>query len=112
MSVVHRLIGHSGAHRPVADYRDRAAWLIRKLVRDGETQRCGNAGRTMGRAKRIIFAFSALGEAAEPPALPDGANALAAAGNDLVGITLVADIPDEHVIGCVEHIVDCYRQLD
>ena len=36
--IVHRLIGHARAHRPVADHRDRAARPVGELVRDGETQ--------------------------------------------------------------------------
>ena len=66
----------------------------------------------MRRAERIIFAFAALGEAAQPPALAQRADPVAPAGKDLVGIGLVPDVPDQPVIGRVEHVMDRDRQLD
>ena len=66
----------------------------------------------MRRAERVVFAFAALGEAGKPAALADTAHAVAAAGKDLVGIGLVADIPDQLVGGGVEHIMQRHRQFD
>ena len=95
--IVHRLIGHAGAHRAVADHRDRPARLVRQLVGDGEAERGRDAGRAVRRAERVIFALAAPGEAAEAPALAKRADAVAAAGDDLVRIGLVADVPDQLV---------------
>src|SRR5436190_7622896 len=106
MGVVHRLIGHAGAHCPVADHRDCAARLAGELVGNGEAERGGYAGGAVGGAERVIFALGPLGEAAEPPALPDGADAVAAAGYNLVRITLVADIPDQLVGRRIEYVMD------
>ena len=112
LGIVHRLIGHAGAERPVADHRDRFARRAGQLAGDGEAQRRGDRGRAMRRAERVVFALAAPGEAAEAPALAKRADAVAAAGDDLVRIGLVADVPHQLVAGRVEHIMDGDRQLD
>ena len=66
----------------------------------------------MGGAEEVVFAFRALGEAREPAALAQRADAVAPAGQDLVRIGLMADVPDEPVSGRVEHIVQRDGQLD
>ena len=53
----------------------------------------------MGGAERVVFAFRALGETAEARALPERADARPAAGQNLVRIGLVADVPDDPVAG-------------
>ena len=54
----------------------------------------------------------APGEARQPAALAQRADAVAPAGEDLVRIGLVADIPDQPVARRLEHRVDRHRQLD
>ena len=66
----------------------------------------------MGGAERVVFALGALGEAGEAAALAQRADAVAAAGEDLVRIGLVADVPDQAVARRVEHVVQRDRQLD
>ena len=66
----------------------------------------------MGGAERVVFALGALGEAGEPAAHAQRADAVAPAGQDLVRIGLVADVPDQAVVRRVEHIVQRDRQLD
>ena len=39
-------------------------------------------------------------------------HAVTSAGQNFVGITLVTDVPDQPVMGCVEQIVNCDRQFD
>ena len=63
-------------------------------------------------AERIVFALGALGEAGQPAALAQRANAIAAPGQDLVRVGLMADVPDQPVGRRVEHIVERNRQLD
>jgi hypothetical protein len=53
-----------------------------------------------------------LGEAGEPAGLAQGADALAPAGQDLVRIGLVADIPDQPVARRVEDVMQRDRELD
>ena len=47
----------------------------------------------------IVVALGATGEAGEAGLLAKGADALAAAGQDLVRIGLVADVPDQPILG-------------
>ena len=63
-------------------------------------------------AERVILAFSALGEAGQAAALPQRADAVAPAGENLVRIGLVADVPDQPVGGSVKDIVERNGQLD
>ena len=63
-------------------------------------------------AERVVFAFGALGEAGQAVAHPQRADAVAAAGEDLVGIGLMADVPDQAVPRRVEHVVQGDRELD
>src|SRR6476661_6711414 len=66
----------------------------------------------MRRAERVVFALAAPGEAAEAPALPKRPDAVAPPGDDLVRIGLVPDVPDQLVLGRVEHIMRGNGQLD
>ncbi len=66
----------------------------------------------MRRTERIVVAFGPLGEAGQPATGAEGANAIAAAGQDLVRIGLMADVPDQTVARGVEHIVQRRRQFD
>jgi len=66
----------------------------------------------MGRAERIVFALRALGETRKAPALAQRANAVAPAGENLVRIGLVTDVPEQPVARRIEQIVQCDSQLD
>ena len=63
-------------------------------------------------AERIVIALGALGEAGQSAAGAQRADAVAAAGQDLVRIGLMADVPDQAVARGVEHIVHGGRQFD
>ena len=63
-------------------------------------------------AERIVFALGALGETGQAAARPQGADAVAAIGQDLVRIGLVADVPNQAVLGRVEDVMQRHRQLD
>ena len=66
----------------------------------------------MRRAKGIVFALRPLGETRKAAALPDRPDAVAPAGEDLVRVGLMADIPDQPVVRRVEDIVERNRELD
>ena len=66
----------------------------------------------MAGAERVVLALGALGEAGQAALLAHGAHALAPAGQDLVRIGLVADVPDQAVVRRVEDVVQRDRQLD
>src|SRR3546814_16860391 len=72
------------------------------------TTLCRSAMRS---AEGVVLALRPLGEAAEAAALAQGADSVAPPGQYLVRIALVADIPDQLVVGRVEHIMDRRGQL-
>ena len=100
--VVHRLIGHAGGKRAVADHRDDVVLAAVEVARDRHAERGGDRGGGMRGAEGVVFAFGALGEAGQPSALAQRADAVAASGQDLVRIGLVADVPDQLVVGRIE----------
>jgi hypothetical protein len=110
--IVHRLIGHARAHRPVADDRDRVMRVAGKLVGDREAERRRDRGRAVRCSERVVVALASLGEARQASALAQRADPVAASGQDLVGIGLVADVPNELVARRIEHIVERDRELD
>ncbi len=63
-------------------------------------------------AERVVFALGALGEAGQPAALAQRADAVAPAGQNLVGIGLMADVPDQTVVRRVEDVMQRDRKLD
>src|SRR5690606_18698534 len=64
------------------------------------------------RTERVELAFAALREARKAATLAQGANTVAAAGQDLVRVGLVSDVPDQDVARGVEHVVQRHRELD
>ena len=66
----------------------------------------------MGGPERVIFAFGSLGEAGKPAAHAERTDAVAPAGQDLVRVGLVTDVPEQPVFRRVEHVVQGHRQLD
>ena len=66
----------------------------------------------MRRTERIIRAFGPLGEAAEPVFLTQGTNPITPPRQYLVGITLVAHVPDDPVARGFEHRVQRDGQFD
>ena len=66
----------------------------------------------MRRAERIVFALGALGETGQAAALAQRADAVAASGQDLVRIGLMADVPDHAVVRRVEHVMQGDGQFD
>ena len=63
-------------------------------------------------AERVVLALGAAGEAGQAAALAQGADAVAPAGQDLVRVGLVADVPDQPVARGVENGMDGDREFD
>ena len=66
----------------------------------------------MAGAERVVFTLGALGEAGQAAALAYGADTVAPAGEDLVRIGLMADVPDQPVVRRIEHRVQRDGELD
>src|SRR3954470_12289699 len=63
-------------------------------------------------AERIVVAFGSLGETGQSAAGAQGADTVAASGQDLVRIGLMADVPDQTIAGRVENVVQGRGQFD
>ncbi|MGA3308517.1 MAG: hypothetical protein ABSD08_07880 [Xanthobacteraceae bacterium] len=110
--IVHGLIGHAGRHGAVADDGDDVVRLAFEIAGDRHAEAGGDRGRGMRGAERIIFALGALGETGQAAALTQRADAVASAGENLVRIGLVTDVPNEPIGRRVEHVVQRHGQLD
>ena len=108
---VEPLEGHPGGHRPVADDGDDPEILALQAARLGHPRRRGDGGPAVPHVEDVVGALLPLREAADPPLLPEGVEALLPAGDDLVGIGLVSHVPDQAVPGRVEDVVEGERQL-
>ena len=110
--IVHRLVGHAGRHRAVADHGNDIVSLALEIAGDRHAK-CGrNRRRRMRGAEGVIFAFGTLGEPGQAAALPQRADTVSPAGENLVRVGLVADVPDQSVRRRVKDIVERDRQLD
>ena len=83
-----------------------------EIARHRHAEAGRDRGRGMRGAERVVFALGALGEAGQAAALAQGADAVAPAGENLVRIGLMADVPDQPVARRVEHVVQRDGQLD
>ena len=110
--VVHGLVGHTRAHGAVTDDADDVVIRAAQVARHREAQACGDRGRGVRGAEGVVLAFRALGEARQAAALTQGADAVAPAGEDLVRVALMADVPDQLVPRRIEHVVQGGRELD
>ena len=115
--VVHRLVGHAGTHRAIADDGNDMAVVLDaacglEVAAHGHAEAGGDRGGGMGGTEGVVFALRAPGEAGEATPLAQGADPVAPAGQDLVGVALVADIPDQAVIRGVEGGVDGECEFD
>ena len=66
----------------------------------------------MTRAEGVVHGFVALQKSGKAVFLAQGIHALAPAGQNLVRVGLVADIPDQSILRGVEHIVQGDCQFD
>ena len=66
----------------------------------------------MGRAERIEGAFAAAGETGQAVFLAQAAHPVTPSRQDLVGIALVADVPDDGVAGSCEYRMNGNCEFD
>ena len=111
--VVHGLVGHAGRQRAVADHGDRRCSCCRTRSRatampsadEIEVEECAAPNGSYSLSARLV-------KPDRPLPMPQRADAVAAAGEDLVRIGLMADVPDQPVVRRVEHVVQGDRQFD
>src|SRR5262245_42712547 len=85
-------------------------WLSRRRSRATAMPRA--APRAVGDAEGVEGTFAAHRKAGETALLAQGVEALPAAGEELVAIRLVPDVPDDEIFRGVEDGVDGEGELD
>ena len=109
--VVQGLEGHAAAQGAVADHRDHLAPLAARPGRQRHADGGADGGAGVADAEAVVLALAAFGEAGQPPFLAQGGHAVTPAGEDLVRVGLMADVPDDAVPGRVEAVVQRDGQL-
>ena len=109
--VVERLEGHAGTHRAVTN--DGHCMAVVALALGGQCHAQGrrDAGAGMRRAKGVVDALGTLRKARDAAQLAQRVHAVAAAGQDLVRVGLVAHVPHQAVFRGVEDMVQGHGQL-
>ena len=109
--VVEPLESQPAGHRTVADDGHHLPLLAPQFGRLGHAESRGDRHRGVTAPESVVFALGHARKAADAvqPAL--GPERLAASGDDLVGVGLVADIPDDLVLRGFEDIMQRRGQL-
>ncbi len=109
--VVHGLEGHAAGDAAVADDGDHVVVPALEPVGDGHAQGGADGGAGMADPEGVVFALGTVGEGADAVLGADAGHPALAPGEDLVGVGLVADVPDQLVVGGVEDVVQRHRQF-
>ena len=110
--VVERLEGDAAGERTVADHGDDLAVLADPLAhRLLEPDRVADRGRGVAGAHDVVLGLGDRAERRQAAVLADRLEPVAAAGQDLVRVGLVADVPEDLVARRVEQAVERDREL-
>ena len=111
--LIHRLEGDAAGERAVAEDGDHVS---RALAGEPgclhEPEPVADGSGSVTGPDDVVLGFRAAREAAQAAVLTDRIEAVAPAGEQLVGIALVTHIPDDLVARAVEHAVQRHRELD
>ena len=109
---MHGFEGDATGQRAVADDRDDVRILaVTTAHRLLDPDRVADRGRGVARPHDVVLGLLDGTERRQPAVLADRVQLVAASGQDLVGIGLVADVPEDLVAGRVEHRVQRHRDL-
>ena len=109
--VVQRLVRKPGRQRAVAEHGDHLVVVAPEVASDRDAECRRDRRRRVAGAERVVLALAALEEARESALLAQRLHPGVAAGQQLVGIALVADIPYELIPRRLEGVVQCDREL-
>ena len=109
--IVQRLERHATGHRAIADDGDAAVVFSGQLGCDRHAQRGGDGSAGMTGSKSVIEAFIAFGKAGDAVRHAQPAHRRAPAGQYLVRIGLVTDIPHQLVFRRVVDVMQRDGQL-
>ncbi len=108
-----RLERDAAGHRAVADDRhDVAVLAVAAAHRLLDADRVADRGRGVAGAHDVVLGLEDRAERREPLVLADRRQLVAAAGQDLVRVGLVADVPEDLVARGVEQRMQRDRDLD
>src|SRR5450830_1783839 len=111
--LIHRLEGDAAGERPVAQHADDVAGpSTGQLGGLHEPETVADGRRGVAGTHDVVRRLAAAGEPGEPAVLADGAKAVAAAGEQLVSVALVTDVPDDLVARALQYAVQRHRELD
>ena len=110
--VVHGLVRHAGAHRAIADHGDDVVVVAGQIARHRHAKASRDRGRAVRGAERVVLALRPARKTAEPTALTQRASTRPPAGQDLVRIGLMADVPQDQIARRVEDMVQRHGKLD
>ena len=110
--LVDRFHRHAAGERGVADQRDDVMIFAFSVACDGHSERRGERSRSVSGAKRVVFRFVAPEKTADAAVLLDRRQQIAPAGQDLVRVSLVTNVPDQPVARRVEGVMQRHCQLD
>ncbi len=109
--VVEGLQGQAAGQGAVADDGDHLEILAFEIPGRGQAQSHGNGGAGVPHGIAVVGAFLRRGIAAEAVFLAQGGEKLPAAGQDLMGVGLVAGVPDQLVLGRVVNVMQSHGDL-
>ena len=110
--VVQRLKRNAVGEGGVPGHGDNVLAGAGEVARDRHAQRGGERRARVARSVGVVLGLGAQHEAVQAARLPDGVEALGAAGQQLVHVGLVADVEEELVRRRVEDVMHRQRQLD
>ena len=103
--------GHAGTDRPVADNRHHPAGLPARAGGHRHAECGADGGAGVAGAEGVVGALGDLGETGDAAPLAQAGHLPAPAGEDLVGIALVAHVPHQPVLWGVVDVVEGDGQL-
>ena len=109
--VVQPLERKPSGHRAVADHGHDLPLLAPQFGGLGHAERRGDRHRSVPAPERIVFALGHARKTADAVQLPFGFKRLAASRDDLVGVGLMADVPDDPVLRGVEDVMQGRSQF-
>src|SRR5690606_20670440 len=99
------------AHGAIANDGDHLEVFAAEIAGSRDAAGGGDGGGRVSRAKDVVLRFLTSEKAGKAAPPPDGGQLLVAASEDLVGVALVANVPEELIARGVEYPVQGDAQL-
>ena len=110
--MIQRLEGHARSQGAIANHRNCPTVQPLQSRGNGHAERRADRGAGVANAEGVVRAFTAPWEGGQTVLLPQRAHLLAAPGQNLVRVSLMAHIPDDPVFGCLIDIVQGHGQFN